>query len=44
MLTVFLIFAFVPVTSNYLNGHSSISPLNTSAGHASQNLQSKLAR
>ncbi len=43
VLTVFLIFAFVPVTTNYMNAHN-INPLNTSAGHASQNLQSKLAR
>jgi alpha-1,6-mannosyltransferase len=44
VLTVFLIFAFVPVTSSYINDHGSVNPLNTRAGHASQNLQSKLAR
>jgi hypothetical protein len=42
-LTVFLILAFVPVTTDYMNAHG-INPLNTAAGHASQNLQSKLAR
>jgi hypothetical protein len=42
-LTVFVILAFVPVTANYMNAHN-IDPLNTRAGHASQNLQSKLAR
>jgi hypothetical protein len=43
VLTVFVIFAFAPVTTNYMNSHN-INPLNTRAGHASQNLQSKLAR
>ncbi len=42
-LTVFLLLAFLPVTTNYMNAHG-INPLNTSAGRASQNLQSKLAR
>jgi Glycosyltransferase family 87 len=44
VLTVFLIFAFLPVTSNYIKNHGNVDPLNTRAGHASQNLQSKLAR
>jgi Glycosyltransferase family 87 len=44
VMTVFLIFAFVPVTSKYIKGHRSVDPLDTRAGHASQNLQSKLAR
>lgn len=43
VLTVFLLFAFLPVTTKYMNDHN-INPLNTRAGHASQNLQSKLAR
>jgi hypothetical protein len=42
-LTVFVILAFVPVTSNYMHAHN-VNPLNTPAGRASQNLQSKLAR
>ena len=43
VLTVFLLFAFLPVTTKYMNDHN-INPLNTRAGQASQNLQSKLAR
>jgi hypothetical protein len=43
VLTVFLLFAFLPVTTKYTKDHN-INPLNTRAGHASQNLQSKLAR
>jgi hypothetical protein len=43
VLTVFVIFAFAPVTTNFMNNHN-INPLNTRAGQASQHLQSKLAR
>lgn len=43
VLTVFLVFAFAPITANYMHDHG-INPLNTAAGQASQNLQSKLAR
>jgi hypothetical protein len=42
-LTVFLLLAFVPVTTNFMKAQG-INPLNTPAGRASQNLQSKLAR
>jgi hypothetical protein len=43
VLTVFLIFAFAPVTTTYMSEHG-IDLLNTPAGHASSNLQEKLAR
>ena len=43
VLTVFLIVSFAPATANYTKKHN-INPLNTPAGRASRNLQSKLAR
>jgi hypothetical protein len=41
-LTVFLLLAFVPATSQYMNDHG-INPLRTPAGDASRSLQHKLA-
>ncbi|MGI8712919.1 MAG: glycosyltransferase family 87 protein [Solirubrobacteraceae bacterium] len=43
VLTVFLILSFLPVTANYMADHN-VNPLQTPAGQASMNLQSKLAR
>ena len=42
VLTVFLMLAFVPVTTQYLTDHH-INPLSTPAGRASKNLQNRLA-
>jgi alpha-1,6-mannosyltransferase len=42
LVTAYLMFGFVPVTTQYLNEHH-VNPLNTPAGHASQLLQNRLA-